>query len=807
MEQARQTVAECFHRGAGWAAVIGVPGVGKTLLCHRLAKELQNCFPVLLLSAGGISSRRELWQTFLFGLGQPYRGMEEGELRLALVEYLADQQSKSPGFILLVDEAHLLAGKLLEEIRILSQMPVLLGDWFRVLLAGLPVLEERVSSPRLEAVNQRIVARCYLEPWSRSETQAYIQAQLQKVSPEGDRVMLAEAAQAVFQATNGIPRLVNQLCDYALLWAWKHGHRQLDGRMVEEAWAELQQLPPPTLGASSSGIGSDLIEFGILPEDEHYQEGRPCEGEQIRSEAPALVPDSQRDSPQPCFGPEKADQQNFGSLESEKQGMAEEHTLPEEIPGEGAGLAKGRAGSLSGGGAYSSGGPEGSEHFEPAEGLHSSGPEYEFFFPSGEVTSLDPAGVRGLGQEQSPAPPMKDEYPLSAWDRLQEIEQAIYQLEESAENLPAPPSGAIEQSREMNSQEATSFENHSPAADKLVEKVSTAMGKALGRSENQTPAASNHVERDSTSRQEGLGEFEPQTSAPSNHTRSMEAVVGRFDTHPPSGGNPGLPDLVPIQGEDRSQTPPDTGAFRNASLSQSISISESQQPATATACRISPIAGPEVKTALSAPPSVQSEQQQLMFPQTGDILQYRSERRLAQDPEVEVVFERSKLSSCCGEVSRMEMDPFVEPFLEEQWIEDPYLHLDMEGQRPWSALGWGQKEPTASSKRAPNSPFAGNCPAGNQSSMPGSVSPAAKPPEPSLAQELASSGNGCSLPQAAFPSGSGGRNQPATSRPQEPPLIVIEEEILDEPIHDPKSTVIPVARHEYRRLFARLRRG
>ena len=88
VESARQTIIRCVERAEGIGVVIGPTGIGKTLLCRLLGSHLEDVFQVALLPSGRFGSPRALLQAVLFELGQDYRGMDAGELRLALTDYL-----------------------------------------------------------------------------------------------------------------------------------------------------------------------------------------------------------------------------------------------------------------------------------------------------------------------------------------------------------------------------------------------------------------------------------------------------------------------------------------------------------------------------------------------------------------------------------------------------------------------------------------------------------------------------------------------------------------------------------------------
>jgi len=289
IETARQSLARCIDRGEGAGMIVGPSGIGKTLLCLMLAEQFREAFAVALLCSGRLSTRRALFQAVLYELGLPYSGMDEGELRLALVDYLTLAEDGPAGFaglVLLVDEAHTLPLRLLEEIRMMTNIVSAGQPRVRLVLAGGPVLEERFTSPKLDSFSQRIVARCYLESFDRCETEEYIQAQIDAAGGQGRQIFLPEASQAVYQATDGVPRLINQVCDHALLLAYAGGREQLDSAGIEEAWADLQQLPTPWNAQSGAeGSGGGVIEFGGL-EDEPAADGPPDENEP--SELPLL---------------------------------------------------------------------------------------------------------------------------------------------------------------------------------------------------------------------------------------------------------------------------------------------------------------------------------------------------------------------------------------------------------------------------------------------------------------------------------------------------------------------------------------
>lgn len=269
MSEAFGTLVRLVERDEGVGMVVGPTGTGKTLLCHLLAEHFQKQLAVVLLPSGRLTSRRALLQHILFGLKLPYRQMDEGELRLSLLDFLEARHQASATVLLVIDEAHTLPIRVLEELRLLSNLVRSGQTRVRLILAGHPVLEERLVVPRLEPLNQRIGARCYLGNLTGHETAQFICHQIRACGGDPERIFTAGACAAVARYTDGIPRLINQLCDHALILAFVDERLPVDETLIEEAWCDLQRLPMrPTTTPGAEGTLSDgkdsVVEFGVL---------------------------------------------------------------------------------------------------------------------------------------------------------------------------------------------------------------------------------------------------------------------------------------------------------------------------------------------------------------------------------------------------------------------------------------------------------------------------------------------------------------------------------------------------------------
>ncbi|MCC6492618.1 MAG: AAA family ATPase [Pirellulales bacterium] len=281
IEEARQRIVRAIVRNEGPAMLIGGAGTGKSLLLAVLEEQFASRVAAVALDGAQLCTRRALLQTVLCELGLAYRGMDEGELRLALIHYLrgADatpaaakpQASRARRLLLLVDEADALPVRLLEELRVLTNVAAQGLPLVSLVLAGGPILEERFADPQLDGFAQRIAARCYLSPLGREETLQYLRSQVASAGMRPERLFTAEALEAVYAATGGLPRLINQLGDQLTWMAEETGCAPLDAALVQQAWSDLQQLPAPwdteghaAAAGPSSREAADVIEFGEL---------------------------------------------------------------------------------------------------------------------------------------------------------------------------------------------------------------------------------------------------------------------------------------------------------------------------------------------------------------------------------------------------------------------------------------------------------------------------------------------------------------------------------------------------------------
>jgi general secretion pathway protein A len=246
IEQTFQTASRAIQRGEGPVAIFGGTGLGKTMCCLRVAENFRRNFEVVMLSSSQLITRRALLQSLLFELRMPYRDMTEGELRLTLMSRLQPStDNPTDGLVLIVDEAQTMSMKLLDEIRLLTNVVRNGVPRVRLVLCGTMRLEDCLSHPHMDSLNQRLAARCYLTPLSNQETSQYVIHKIELSGVIGSSVMTRDALDAIYRGSDGIPRLIDQLADQSLLLACNERERPVSAAMVGRAWCMLQQLPNP----------------------------------------------------------------------------------------------------------------------------------------------------------------------------------------------------------------------------------------------------------------------------------------------------------------------------------------------------------------------------------------------------------------------------------------------------------------------------------------------------------------------------------------------------------------------------------
>ncbi len=301
-----QSVARCIEHGQGVAILTGPAGIGKTLLTQVLLADAEPRFTGAYLGTGQFPTCRALLQAILYELGQPYGGMTDQELRLELNTTLRNLITRKDGLLLVLDEAHLLSDRLLEEVRLLADLAQHGVPLTRVVLSGNPEFEERLTSPALAAFNQRVACHVVLETLTRPESVSYLEHRIRWAGGIADELFDREALQLIADASDGLPRCLNQLADHSLMQAFLAGHFKVTASLVRQTLADLQHLPlrwnPSALHDRSQSrnamVTTTIVEeSAAVPTDAPIVEvGEPNDSETCCFEFGAAEADSQSES-------------------------------------------------------------------------------------------------------------------------------------------------------------------------------------------------------------------------------------------------------------------------------------------------------------------------------------------------------------------------------------------------------------------------------------------------------------------------------------------------------------------------------
>src|SRR5579883_2719798 len=231
----------------GFVTLVGEAGTGKTTLLRRVLDGLDARVRSVLLLHPTVRFD-EILEHVLQELGIPTAGGGKLVLLQRLGEYLVEHTRAGGNAALLIDEAQDLAPAVLEELRLLSNLETGREKILQIVLAGQPELDTVLADPALRQLRQRVTLRVRLRPLSAAEVAAYVHARLERAGArEAARLFTPEALARVAEASGGIPRVVNVLCDASLMTAFAAGSPAVTAAVVDEAWADFcgTVAPPP----------------------------------------------------------------------------------------------------------------------------------------------------------------------------------------------------------------------------------------------------------------------------------------------------------------------------------------------------------------------------------------------------------------------------------------------------------------------------------------------------------------------------------------------------------------------------------
>ncbi len=223
----------------GFILLTGEVGAGKTTLCRALLEQLGPKFKTALILNPRLSET-QLLKAILAEFGLPIKGRDRQAYLDTLNKFLLQQVELGNDVVLVVDEAQNMSFETLEQVRLLSNLETDKQKLLQTILMGQPELRDIVNSENLRQLRQRITVRFHLGPLTIGETAHYIQHRLTIAGANGFPNFDATAVRAVHDYSRGIPRLVNAVCDRALLAGYVRQTDEITRKVVQDAIRDLE---------------------------------------------------------------------------------------------------------------------------------------------------------------------------------------------------------------------------------------------------------------------------------------------------------------------------------------------------------------------------------------------------------------------------------------------------------------------------------------------------------------------------------------------------------------------------------------
>ncbi|HJS58216.1 MAG TPA: AAA family ATPase [Vicinamibacteria bacterium] len=244
----------------GFVVITGEVGTGKTTLARYFLSSLKDAATAVVLYPALTAA--ELLRSILDDLHATPRGESLKDLVDALHEFLLASRARNRNVVLIIDEAQDLSPEVLEQVRLISNLETDTEKLIQIILMGQTELKELLDRRELRQLAQRVTARYHLAPLGRQETEAYVRHRLQVAGGEGKVVFTPGALLGVHRESGGLPRLINLICDRALLAGYVQGSRTILPPMVRRAASEVRgdtERPRVSRSLLVAGIGALVL--------------------------------------------------------------------------------------------------------------------------------------------------------------------------------------------------------------------------------------------------------------------------------------------------------------------------------------------------------------------------------------------------------------------------------------------------------------------------------------------------------------------------------------------------------------------
>jgi len=231
----------------GFMVITGDIGTGKTTICRTLLERLDKNVKTAVIF-NSFLTEEELLESILLDFGFPSKGRTKKERIDALNKLLIYLASHGKNAVLIIDEAQNLSIPVLEQIRMLSNLETEKEKLLQIILLGQLELDQKLRSDELKQLNQRIAIRHHLAPLTRTEMESYIYQRLMVAGSQGSITFSRQALHEIYKFSRGTPRLINLLCDRALLGGLVEQTHHIEKGIIKKAKDSLlgQEAPRPS---------------------------------------------------------------------------------------------------------------------------------------------------------------------------------------------------------------------------------------------------------------------------------------------------------------------------------------------------------------------------------------------------------------------------------------------------------------------------------------------------------------------------------------------------------------------------------
>lgn len=259
----------------GFVLLTGEVGTGKTTLINKLLEWLRLQQVATAFIFNSRLNVPQFLDYMMADFGIPCDSRSKSQILLRLYNWLLDRYRAGETAVLIVDEAQNLTDEVLEEIRMLTNLETFTEKLLQIVLVGQPELEQKLKQPQLRQLRQRLTLRAKTHPLTLEETKAYVQQRLRIAGSNGHQIFEPEALVNIHRYANGIPRVINLLCEHCLVSAFVDQQKSIGAGVVDSvardfdlsdstAAGAMTVAPPPNNNAEKFDLVEALRSLATL---------------------------------------------------------------------------------------------------------------------------------------------------------------------------------------------------------------------------------------------------------------------------------------------------------------------------------------------------------------------------------------------------------------------------------------------------------------------------------------------------------------------------------------------------------------